>query len=363
MGRVVLSFLVVVAVLAASAACQELYSTMTGFAGDEYVDEVQHIPARPTYDETQFKGKVVLVTGGSSGIGFATALTLARFGAHVIICSRDFRPDWFTGMWPFSFFSSPFLAFSFHFFLLRLCLTGAQAVEKIMKDNVVVANGGKVRWVKADVSNKESVAQLFKNIREREGTLDFAVNNAGIVGAAGPLNTTVQYFGTQYDPVHINVYGTVNCLEYELQLFTQQEKNAAIVNLASVNGYRSAGLAPLYSASKHAIIGITRSVASEYAQDTPTVRINALAPGFTNTSLVWQQAKLFEDGSQVWEGDYITPNHPLWKKWGPEFVAMTPNHRMADPMDQANMIAFLLARESALITGNVFVVDDMVGEE
>lgn len=123
MGRVVLSFLVVVAVLAASAACQELYSTMTGFAGDEYVDEVQHIPARPTYDETQFKGKVVLVTGGSSGIGFATALTLARFGAHVIICSRDFRPDWFTGMLSFflSLLISPFLRFFFHFFLLCLC--------------------------------------------------------------------------------------------------------------------------------------------------------------------------------------------------------------------------------------------------
>lgn len=232
-----------------------------------------------------------------------------------------------------------------------------------MKDDVVVANGGKVRWVKADVSDKASVTQLFANIREKEGTIDFAVNNAGIVGAAGLLNTTVQYFGTPYDPVRINVYGTINCLEQELQLFTQQKKNAAIVNLASVNGYRSAGLAPLYSASKHAIIGITRSVAVEYAQGTPTVRINALAPGFTNTSLVWQQAKVFEDGSQVWEGDYITPNHPLWKKWEAAFVSMTPNNRMADPMDQANMIVFLLARESALITGNIFVVDDMDGEQ
>ena len=232
-----------------------------------------------------------------------------------------------------------------------------------MKDKTVALNEGKVRWVKADVSNKDSVTQLFADIRAKEGTIDLAVNNAGIVGAAGLLNTTVQYFGTQYDPVRVNVYGTLNCLEQELQLFKQQQKNAAIVNLASVNGYRSAGLAPLYSASKHAIIGLTRSVASEYAQGTPTVRINALAPGFTNTSLVWQQAKVFENGSQVWEGDYITPNHPLWKKWEASFVAMTPNHRMADPMDQANMIAFLLAQESALITGNVFVVDDMDGEQ
>lgn len=236
-------------------------------------------------------------------------------------------------------------------------------MEKITNDEIVKLNDGKVRWVKADVSSKQSVAKLFADIREKEGTLDYAVNNAGIVGAAGQLNTTVQYFRTQYDPVYVNVYGTVNCLEQELMLFTQQKKNAAIVNLASVNGYRSAGLAPLYSASKHAIIGITRSVANEFAQGTPTVRINALAPGFTNTSLVWQQAKLFDSGIQVWEGDYITPNHPLWKKWEATFVEMTPNHRMADPMDQANMIAFLLAHESALITGNVFVVDDMDGEQ
>lgn len=98
MSRIVLSFFVLAAVLAASVTCQELFGAMGGLAGDEFADDFQHIPARPTYDQTQFKGKVVLVTGGSSGIGFATALTFARFGAHVIICSRDLRPDWYTGV-------------------------------------------------------------------------------------------------------------------------------------------------------------------------------------------------------------------------------------------------------------------------
>ena len=111
MGRIV-SFLIFAAVLAASATCQELFGIPTGFADDGFADDVQHIPARPAYDETQFKGKIVLVTGGSSGIGFATALTFARFGAHVIICSRDSRPDWFTGMF---FFISFFLSFFFFF--------------------------------------------------------------------------------------------------------------------------------------------------------------------------------------------------------------------------------------------------------
>ena len=129
MGRVIFSFLILAAFLAASVTSQELFGTMTGFADDEYVDDVQRIPARPAYDETQFKEKIVLVTGGSSGIGFATALTLARFGAHVIICSRDFRPDWFTGV---LFHLTPIFCVCISLFLL-LFLSSVKQVLRLWK--------------------------------------------------------------------------------------------------------------------------------------------------------------------------------------------------------------------------------------
>jgi len=334
MSKVLFSVFVVAALaLVASCNFMDYMNYMNvPISDDDYVT----IPARPAYDEKQFIGKKILVTGGSSGIGFGTALTLARFGADVLICSRDSNSSWFTG---------------------------AQAVEKIKADPTVQENNGKIRWEKADVSDKESITALFKKLDDEKWIIDYAVNNAGIVGCAGTLHETSMYFGGEHDAIRNNLIGTINCLELEIDLFTREKKNASIVNLASVNGYRAAAGAPMYAASKFGILGLTKSVGVEYPKGTPTIRVNAIAPGFTNTSLVWQQAKLISGTTkQVWEGDYITPSHPLWKQYASYFEERCPTGKIADPLDQGNMIAFLLAEESALITGSIFVVDGMIGE-
>ena len=247
------------------------------------------------------------------------------------------------------------------FFVLR-CI-GNQAVEKIQNDEIVQENEGTIQWRQCDVSDATQMQQLFEYFDEQNIVLDYAVNNAGIVGAVGLLNDTVSYFGAEHDAVHVNLHGTMISLENEIAHWTKNNKNASVVNLASVNGYKASPGGPLYATSKFGIIGLTRSVGTEYARGTPTIRVNAIAPGFTNTSLVWQQVKVIEKICQTWEGDYITPTHPLWLKHADDFKQRCPTGDLADPMDQANMIAFLLSEEAALMTGSVFTVDGLIGEK
>jgi NAD(P)-dependent dehydrogenase (short-subunit alcohol dehydrogenase family) len=335
MGKTLVSALLIALAVAVSA-------NLANFKAVQYGNDpsdIIYVGNRPAYDQTQFKGKNALVTGGSSGMGFAAALTLARFGANVVIVSRDSNPEWFTG---------------------------ARAVEKIQNDETVKENGGTIKWYKCDVSNMTEMTALFDEFDKTNFMLDYAINNAGIVGAVqmkGALfNDTVPYFGGEHDAVKNNLIGTVLSLEFEMKQFLKTKKNGAIVNTASVNGYRASPLGPLYATSKFGIIGLTRSVGVEYARGTPVVRVNAIAPGFTNTSLVWQQVKVLSGECQTWEGKYITPSDPLWQQYAPLFKSKCPTGDLADPMDQANMMAFLLSDSAELITGSVFTVDGLIGE-
>lgn len=321
------------------ASCNLVFDFPTGLSvTNDGLEGVFVYGGRPTYDQEQFKGKNVFVTGGSSGIGFGTSLLFARFGAKVIFVSRDSNPKWFTGK---------------------------QAEEKINADDTVKANGGSATWMKADVSDKASLKAIFDTFEKNGFIIDCAVNNAGIVGAVGILKNIAQYFGGEHDAVHNNLIGTVNSLELELAMFEKHKKNATIVNLASVNGYRASALGAMYASSKFGILGLTRSLGTQYAKGDFVVRINAIAPGFTNTSLVWQQVKLFSDppaANQTWEGDYITPSHPLWKEYGHLIIDRCPTGHIGEPLDQANMIAFLSAKESELIQGGIFTVDGLIGD-
>ena len=285
--------------------------------------------AAACYAEARFSGKVVLVTGGSAGIGFATSMSFAREGAHVIFCARDSNPSWYNGSF---------------------------AALQINGDLDVIRNKGSARFVKADVSNRADVKALFENIRNNEGTLDIAVNNAGITGGFGPVESIFDYYGTKYDPMMTNFYGIAHCTSLEVALWKEQNKDGIIVNLASVNGYKASPGAPLYSTSKHAIIGFTKSVALENANTKPYIRCNAIAPGFTDTPLVWNQCKFLEDGkTQPWEGDFINHDHPLWKKY--ESMLVNPDGKIISPYDQANMILFLASDAAKSINGVVMSVD------
>lgn len=281
----------------------------------------------------EFAGKVALVTGGSSGIGFQTALEFAQYGAKVIIVARDSNPNWFTG---------------------------AGAVEKITNDPVVQQSGGQCRFIKADVSDREQMKGVIDDIRSKEGDLDFAVNAAGIGGPLGLLADNRAYINGTHCPMRNNIYGTLFSLIYELRFMNENNHPAAIVNFASVNGLQATPKGSLYGASKFGIVGLTRCAAAEHAvaaPGAPLIRINAVAPGLTDTSLTWQQVKYFAQGIQPWEGDYITPDSQLWKDYGPMWVAQLVAKVMASPKNMADAALFLCSSDASFITGHILSVD------
>jgi len=292
----------------------------------------------PSFRWDQFLGKVVLVTGGSSGIGFGTALNFARFGARVIICSRDSNPAWFNG---------------------------TDAARRINEDPDVQSLGGYARWVKTDVAEPDQVEALIRNIDETEGTIDFVANNAGIAGYIGFLEDEKleALFGGEHDTIRVNVFGQAYVLATVIEYWVNNSRGGVIVNTASVDGLHGEGEAALYCTSKHAVIGLTKSVAMELANHHPQIRVNAIAPGFTDTSLVWQQFKLLEYGQQSWEGEYITPEHPLYKKWVDFYAGAAPMGKMCEPMDQAKVIMYLCSEEASYISGAVMIVDAGVNDE
>jgi len=278
-----------------------------------------------------FGGKVAIVTGGSSGIGFATAMALARYGARVVIVARDSHPDWYNG---------------------------ADAAARINDDPVVQASGGSARFFKADCSNLTQMKALIEDIAANENDLTYAVNAAGITG---PMNDDfvecAPFFKGPYDAIQNNIYGTLYSLIVELRFMTQKENAGSIVCLSSVNGLDALGGGD-YGTSKWGIIGLTRSLGAAFAATSPIIRINSVAPTLVNTSLSWQQVKYFDDGkTQPWEGEYITPSHPLWQKYGPEWIGELIGKTIAEPEDIANGILYLLSSQSSFVTGMVLPID------
>jgi len=282
----------------------------------------------------EFVGKVVLVTGGSSGIGYQTALQFAQYGAKVIIAARDSNPAWFNG---------------------------TSAAQNINDDEVVKQTGGSARFVKTDVSKKEDMQALIQNIRENEKDLDICVNSAGIGGPLGPLHVNRHYINGEHDPIRNNLYGTLYSLIYELRYMNENNHTGAIINLASVNGVKATPRGSLYGTSKFGIVGLTRAAAAEHAvatENTAFVRVNAVAPTLTDTSLTWQQVKYFADPNcQPWEGDYITPDHPLWKLYGPAWISKLVCKSIATPKMMADAVLFLASSDASFITGQIFMVD------
>jgi len=281
----------------------------------------------------EFSGKVVLVTGGSSGIGFQTALEFAQNGAKVIIVARDSNPAWFN-------------------------VSGA--AQRINDDPIVQQTGGSARPLVADVSNNTQMKAVIDDIRQNEDDLHFAVNAAGIGGVLGRLHERREYIMGPHCAMRNNIYGTLYSMMYELRFMNEKNRTGAIVNFASTNGVKATPNAASYGASKFGIVGLTRCAAAEHAVGTetsPLIRVNAIAPTLTDTSLTWQQAKYKESGQQPWEGEYITPEHPLWQKWGPIMVQKLVSKVLAAPKFMADTVLFLCSSDATYITGQVVLVD------
>ncbi|MGH7291409.1 MAG: SDR family oxidoreductase [Myxococcota bacterium] len=252
--------------------------------------------ARAGENMTLLQDKIALVTGGSSGIGRATALAIAQAGASVVLSSRR-EPE-------------------------------GRKTAQLIEDG-----GGSACFVRADVSEEASVRALVDAALQRFGRLDLAFNNAGTEGVGRPVTEETE---ANYDAVFdTNVKGMLFSLKYEIPALLRSG-GGAIVNMASMLGHISMPGLCVYSASKHAVIGLSKSVALEYAGR--GIRVNAIAPGGIQTEMMDRLAAGDEPRKAA-------------------FAATHPLGRFGTPDEVARAVVFLCTDGAAFITGQSILVD------
>ena len=243
----------------------------------------------------EFDKQVVLITGATAGIGYATALAFARQGAKLVVSGRS------------------------------------QVAGKKLESELLEL-GAEALFVQADISAEDQVSQLVDTCVQRFGRIDIAVNSAGLEGTRGSImEQTVESYTAAFNA---NALGTFLCLKHEMRVMSAQ-KLGAIVNLSSTMGSRGNALAPMYVASKHAIEGFTKSVALEAAQH--NVRVNAVAPGPIATEMLDRIAGGAQNVSMV--------------------ASTIPMNRVGTPDEVADAILFMASPRASYITGQILQVN------
>lgn len=240
------------------------------------------------------ENKVAFVSGGGSGIGRAVAEAYAREGAKVVI--SDINTE-----------------------------HGDETVKAI-KDA-----GGEAFFIKGDSSIASDNKRMAEAVVEKYGSLDIACNNAGM---GGPAKPTGQYEPEEWDKViALNLNGVFYACRYQLE---QMEKNGggSIVNIASIHGQVAAPNSPAYTASKHAVVGLTKNIAVEYAQK--NIRCNAVGPGYIETALL-------KDNLDKTAMDAV--------------AAKAPMNRLGTSEEIAELVVFLSSEKASYTTGSYIIAD------
>lgn len=244
----------------------------------------------------ELQNKIALVTGGTTGIGRETAVLFAKHGAKVVI-------------------------------------SGRREVEGNETIALVRAAGGDGLFVKSDVSKSADVRSLVQKTVEKFGRIDLLFNNAGVEGQWKPI--TEQTEEDWNSVIDINLKGTWLCLKFVIQHMLKQGTGGAIVNMSSVAGLMGAAGAAIYVASKHGVIGLTRTAALEYA--TKGIRVNAVCPAVIETAMA---DRAFGD--------------PEVSK---RVLAQHPIGRFGKPIEIAEAVLWLCSDKSSFITGHYITLD------
>jgi NAD(P)-dependent dehydrogenase (short-subunit alcohol dehydrogenase family) len=245
---------------------------------------------------TELRGKVGIVTGGTSGIGREAAVLFAKAGAKVVVAGR-------------------------------------REVEGKETLDLVRAAGGDGLFVKTDVSRAAEVQALVRKTVEKFGRLDIAFNNAGIEGNWIPIAEQAE---EDWDrTIDINLKGVWLCLKYEIQQMLKQGGGGAIVNMASIGGLMGSAGAATYCASKHGVMGLTKSAALETARS--SIRINAVCPAVIETPM---GERLFGE--------------PEMRKYA---LRLHPIGRFGTPVEVAEAVLWMCSDRASFMTGQSLVLD------
>ncbi|TDV16493.1 SDR family NAD(P)-dependent oxidoreductase [Paraburkholderia caballeronis] len=246
--------------------------------------------------QTQLEGRIALVTGASSGIGRASALELARRGAKVVVAARR-----------------------------------SEELERLVSE--IAAAGGDATAFVADVANEADIKALVDFTVASYGRLDIAFNNAGTEGVFAPLlEQNAERFDHVFEP---NVRGVFNSMRYEAEVMLRQG-SGSIVNNASMGGLIGFENASVYIASKHAVVGMTKTASIEWFRR--GVRVNALCPGLIETPFhhrgIWPSVEVQQ-----------------------AFAAGTPAGRWGSAEEMATIVAFLASDDASYVSGHALVAD------
>jgi NAD(P)-dependent dehydrogenase (short-subunit alcohol dehydrogenase family) len=242
------------------------------------------------------KGKVALVTGGGSGIGRGAAFAFARKGAAVAVAD----------------------------------VVGEAAEETVRR---IRGDGGKALSIRCDVSKSSEVKAMVDKTVETLGRLDYAFNNAGIIGSITPI---VDYGEEEWDRVlAIDLKGVWLCMKYEIPIMLNQG-GGVIVNTGSVSGLIGSPGFSAYTAAKHGVVGLTKTVALEYAKS--GIRVNAVCPGGIRTEMLEQIIKMVPESEQAYKDA-----HPIG--------------RMGRAEEVAEAVIWLCSDAASFMTGSSLVID------
>jgi NAD(P)-dependent dehydrogenase (short-subunit alcohol dehydrogenase family) len=248
----------------------------------------------------RFEGKVALVTGGGSGIGKASAVSLAKEGAKVIVADINSQ-------------------------------TGKETVQ-------MIRDMGRVSFfIKANISEKSDIEAMIRAAVETYGALHVAVNCAGITG--GMSVQTHEYPEDRWNQViTTNLTGTWNCMKRELEQMLK-DGEGSIVNVASAAGLKGHPMNVPYAASKHGIVGLTKTAAIEYA--TKGIRVNAVCPTAIETPMIMDGRLNLRHNTELRE----------------KFTNDQAMKRMGTPQEVADVVLWLCSNQSSFMTGHAIPVD------
>ena len=250
-----------------------------------------------TADSTRFDNRTALVTGGGSGIGREAALLFAERGARVVVAD--------------------------------LVAAGGESTAEAIRER-----GGKAVFVRADVTREDEVAAMVEAAVTSFGGLDCAINSAG---TATLVRTRTHEFSEEEwrRVIDVNLTGVWLCMKHEIARMLEGG-GGAIVNLSSIYGLVAAAGTAAYTASKHAVAGLSKTAALDYAKR--NIRVNALSPGYTRTAIV--------------EG--VISHKPEIEDW---FIERTPLGRMGAPREIAEAGVWLCSDAAAFVSGVILPVD------